>query len=127
MSRITINFIVLLSGQLKFEDHPEFKPNKTPKEVLQAGSFGGGYYRPIKSSVTAEQYKDCWKEFPEDWFEGLKISLSVANPTYDKNRNKYKVKCGASLEEWEKSGEFKENQNFLIFRCSSFQNAYFWC
>ena len=28
------------------------------------GSFGGGYFRPIKSSVTGQTYRDVWKEFP---------------------------------------------------------------
>lgn len=39
-------------GELVFEDEPEFRPNLTPKEVLQGGSFGGTYFRPIRSSVT---------------------------------------------------------------------------
>lgn len=43
-------------GKLVFPDNPHFKPNLTPKEVLQAGSFGGTYYRPIKSSVTGRKY-----------------------------------------------------------------------
>ena len=30
----------------------EFKPNKTPKQVLREGSFGGTYFRPIYSSIT---------------------------------------------------------------------------
>lgn len=41
-------------GKLVFADYPEFKPNLTAKEVLQAGSFGGTYFRPIKSSVTGQ-------------------------------------------------------------------------
>ena len=39
-------------GSLDFPDYPRFRPNRTPKEVLQAGSFGGTYFRPIKSGVT---------------------------------------------------------------------------
>ena len=102
----TFNFVILFVGELKFADHPDFRPNRTPKEILQAGAFGGGYFRPIKSGVTNEKYKDCWKELPDHWFEGLKPSLSIANSTYDKSRNFYKVKCGASLEEWESSGRY---------------------
>lgn len=29
------------------------------------GSFGGTYFRPIKSSVTGKSYRDVWKEFPD--------------------------------------------------------------
>lgn len=42
-------------GELLFDGEPEFRPNMTPKEVLQAGSFGGTYFRPIKSSVTGNR------------------------------------------------------------------------
>lgn len=41
-------------GNLVFEDSSLIYPNMTPKEVLQAGSFGGTYFRPIKSSVTGK-------------------------------------------------------------------------
>jgi len=90
-------------GEILFDDYPDFRPNKSPKQVIRLGSFGGTYFRPIKSGVTNEKYKDVWKEFPEDWFTDLKITKQVASPTYDKLMNKYKVKCGASLEEWESS------------------------
>lgn len=41
--------------ELVFPDHPRFRPNLTPKQVLQAGSFGGGYFRPIYSSVVGQR------------------------------------------------------------------------
>lgn len=43
-------------GELVFEEEPEFRPNRTPKEVLQAGSFGGTYFRTIRSSVSGKNY-----------------------------------------------------------------------
>jgi len=92
-------------GKLVFEDAPEFRPNRTPKEVLQAGSFGGTYFRPIKSSVTGEKYNSAvWKELPQDWLEGLNIGKQISSTIYDLSVNKYKAKCGGSLEMWESSG-----------------------
>ncbi|XP_030638883.1 uncharacterized protein LOC115819514 [Chanos chanos] len=91
-------------GELIFKDFPEFRPNMTPKEVLQAGSFGGTYFRSIYSSITKQHYKDVWKELPTDWLEGLDIPKQVASATYRENVNTYKVKCGGSLEMWESSG-----------------------
>ncbi|XP_065927284.1 uncharacterized protein [Magallana gigas] len=92
-------------GELVFPDFPEFHPNMTPKEVLQAGSFGGTYFRPIYSSVTGKQYKDeAFLELPKDWTEGLNIKKKVTSSKYDEGVNTYKVKCGGSLEMWEESG-----------------------
>ncbi|ESP03981.1 hypothetical protein LOTGIDRAFT_109871, partial [Lottia gigantea] len=91
-------------GELIFEDYPELCPNMTPKEVLQAGSFGGTYFRPIKSSVTGKGYTGVWKELPKDWLEGLNISKQISSTTYHEDVNKYGVKCGGSLEMWETSG-----------------------
>lgn len=92
-------------GELVFPDFPEFHPNMTPKEVLQAGSFGGTYFRPIYSSVTGKQYKDeAFLELPKDWTEGLNIKKKVTSSKYDEAVNTYKVKCGGSLEMWEESG-----------------------
>jgi hypothetical protein len=39
------------AGDILFIDYPNFRPNLTPKEVLQMGSFGGTYFRPISSKV----------------------------------------------------------------------------
>ena len=79
-------------GQLVFEDHPEFSPNLSPKQVLQMGSFGGTYFRPIYSSVTKQKYgKEVWQELPSDWLAGLDIRTRVSSSLYDASRNKYKV------------------------------------
>jgi len=92
-------------GELVFEDVPDFRPNRTPKEILQAGSFGGTYFRPIYSSVTKKNYgPEVYQELPKDWLEGLNIKKRVASPDYDLNVNKFKAKCGGSLEMWETSG-----------------------
>merc|ERR1711973_969374 len=85
-------------GVLIFPDEKEFRPNMTPKEVLQAGSFGGTYFRPIKSSVTGLKYNKMWNELPQNWLEGLD----------DEKINTYEVKCGGDLEMWESSGWNKE-------------------
>ncbi|XP_078496361.1 uncharacterized protein LOC144752237 [Lissotriton helveticus] len=91
-------------GELVFEDIPNFRPNMTPKEVLQAGSFGGTYFRPIYSGVTKQNYKDVWRELPKDWLEGLDIPKQVASTVYREDVNTYKVKCGGSLDMWESHG-----------------------
>jgi len=104
-------------NQLVFEDQPEFRPNMTPKEVLQAGSFGGTYFRPIYSSVTKTKYgPEPWKELPEDWLQGLNIKTQVASIIYDNSKNKYKAKCGASLEEWESSGWMRAQDPYGWFQ-----------
>lgn len=92
------------ANELVFADHPEFRPNLTPAEVLQRGSFGGTYFRPIRSSVTGESYRNQHKELPKEWLEGLDIASQVTSSTYRASVNKYGVKCGGSLDMWESSG-----------------------
>jgi len=89
----------------RFRDFPEFTPNLTPKQVFKMGAFGGTYFRPIYSSVTGKNYtsNSVIKEYPKSWFQGIDINTMVISPTYVKKVNKYNVKCGSSLEEWEKS------------------------
>jgi len=104
-------------NQLVFEDSPDFKPNLSPKEVLQLGSFGGTYFRPIYSSVTKQKYgSEVWKELPSDWLEGLNVKTQVASSIYDDSKNKYKSKCGASLEEWESSGWMRAQDPYGWFQ-----------
>ena len=70
-----------------------FKPQLTPKKMLELGVFGGSYFgKKIK-------------EYPAEWFKNAKISNE-----FDVNLNRFKVKSGLSREEWlEKGWIFKED------------------
>jgi len=101
-----------------FKDHPEFKPNLSPHQILKMGAFGGTYFRPIYSSVTKKHYKseDVIKEYPKSWFKGIDIEKMVTSSKYDKKVNKYGVKCGSELEDWEKSGWMHEQDPYGWFQ-----------
>ncbi|MCS5422241.1 MULTISPECIES: hypothetical protein [Psychrilyobacter] len=68
--------------------HPEFKPELTPKEMLELGVFGGKYMT------------DCRKEFPLSWYENAKLSPEIKNPKL----NFFKVDASLSLKKWEEKG-----------------------
>ena len=99
--------------------------------MLQAGSFGGGYFRDITSSVTKTTYKDAWKELPADWLEGLDVKTQVASQTYRTSINRYGVNCGVKtdksdsfgLKAWEASGWMAAQDPYGWFQwyCRFFQ------
>ncbi len=71
-----------------------FKPQLTPKKMLELGVFGGSYFN-----------KKQIKEFPKSWFEKAKLSEN-----FNVKLNRFKVKSGLSREEWIKKGWiFKED------------------
>ena len=39
----------------------DFKPNKTPIEIIKEGIFGGTYFKDIFSGVNGKWYKNSWK------------------------------------------------------------------
>ena len=83
-----------LSDKKKSEDfYKLFKPQLTPKKMLELGVFGGSYF-----GLNV-------KEYPKTWFKNAKISKN-----FDVNINRFKVKSGLSREEWLKKGWiFKED------------------
>ena len=90
-------------GQLVFAGHKDFRPVLTPEQVIRLGSFGGTYFRPISSAVTGESYSDAHQEF--EWCKGIPATrLTRSWARYDVAANRYKVKCGGSLDMWESSG-----------------------
>jgi hypothetical protein len=89
----------------------DFHPNRTPEEVLRAGSFGGTYFRPITSAVTNMRYnaKDVLKDTVDpSWIKGLDSKTLLTSSTYRNQVNKFGVKCGGSLGMWESSGWISE-------------------
>ena len=91
-------------GVFHFEDYPDFTPNKSPEEMLREGSFGGSYFRPLKSRKLGIIVEGDWEELPKEWIEGLNVESFLTRPTYNPDVNKFKVSCGQSIEEWEAAG-----------------------
>jgi len=70
-----------------------FKPQLTPKKMLELGVFGGSYF-----GLNI-------KEYPKTWFKNAIISKN-----FDVSINRFKVKSGLSRKEWlDKGWIFKED------------------
>ena len=90
---------------INFKDHPEFKPNITPKQMFEIGIMGGTYFRKIKSPKTGKIYKNHHKKFK---FLNNIPNEKLIQQKYDKNINYYKVEVGTSYEFWMEKGWIKE-------------------
>ena len=91
------------SDKLIFDDYPEFTPNLTPKQMFELGSFGGTYWRPIKSKFFKKKLKNKHKKYI--WLNNIDSdTLTRPFDEYDKKINKYGVKVGTTLEFWEEKG-----------------------
>jgi hypothetical protein len=64
--------------------HPEFKPELTPKQMLEFGVFGGKYLN------------DCKQEFPINWF----INARLSPDKKDINLNYFSVDASQPLSVW---------------------------
>ncbi|MCL5009327.1 MAG: hypothetical protein M1400_03245 [Patescibacteria group bacterium] len=67
---------------------PDFKPQLTPRQMLELGVFGGKYLT------------DCRAEFPASWFKKAKLSPGKK----DVKLNYFKVDASQSLKAWRKKG-----------------------
>lgn len=82
------NYSYFLSEPMGKNLDSEFKPQLTPKEMLEMGVFGGKYMT------------DCQDEFPKDWFEHAKLNCEG----HDAELNFFKVNASQPLKEWKKHG-----------------------
>ena len=78
----------------KKEIYKIFKPQLTPKKMLELGVFGGSYF--VDGDI---------REFPKEWFKKAKLSKK-----FDVNLNRFKIESGLSRKEWiDKGWIFKED------------------
>ena len=68
--------------------HPEFRPELTPKDMLELGVFGGKYMT------------DCTDEFPSDWFDNARL----CSERHDPELNFFGVNASKPLAEWQRKG-----------------------
>lgn len=82
------NYSYSLCAAMGEDFREDFKPQLTPKEMLNLGVFGGKYLT------------DCQNEFPSDWFKNAKL-----NPARkDIELNYYNIDASQSLTEWQRKG-----------------------
>lgn len=104
MRRVTVNdkmqkgYVYILSEPIGRNFAADFKPELTPKQMLEIGVFGGRYMR------------DCKKEFPADWFEKAKLHPE-GRPGHDPKLNYFGVDASQPLEEWRRRGWINEDHD----------------
>jgi len=67
---------------------PDFRPELTPKQMLQLGVFGGKYMT------------DCRGEFPADWYRDAKLCAE----RHDPKLNYFGINASKPLSYWRKKG-----------------------
>lgn len=75
--------------------HPDFKPELTPKKMLELGIFGGKYCT------------DCQEEFPQSWFKNAKLSPKKK----DISLNFFGVDASQPLSVWRQKGWINEDHD----------------
>ncbi|HKE39834.1 MAG TPA: hypothetical protein VKG21_08360 [Casimicrobiaceae bacterium] len=68
--------------------HPDFRPQLTPKQMLELGVFGGKYMT------------DCTAEYPAEWFENAKLCSRLHDPRL----NYFGVNASQPLSVWRAKG-----------------------
>ena len=101
------------NGVYIFEDYPDFIPNLSPRDMFKLGSFGGTYWRPIKSKFYDTKLRNAHKKYPNSWWAGIPTEhLTTPFDEYDKSINKYGVKVGTTLKFWESKNWIKKNHPY---------------
>lgn len=88
------NYTYYLTEPVGKNFHKNFRPQLTPKEMLELGVFGGLYMT------------DGAKEFPKEWFSNAKLA---ENKRRDKNLNFFGINASQPLKVWKENGWIHED------------------
>ncbi len=97
------NYTYPLSAAIGEDFDPEFKPDLSPKEMLDLGVFGGNYF---EGEV---------EEYPASWFVGDRVS----DHGHDPKLNFFKVDASQPLGEWQRKGwiYFEDPRGWFQWYC----------
>lgn len=97
--RMTVNdlmqsdYVYTLTEPVGENYHHGFRPQLTPRQLLELGVFGGRYMT------------DCRYEFPADWFRNAKLCPDRHDPSL----NFFGVNASQPLAEWRRKGWIYED------------------
>ena len=83
-----MGYVYFLTEQVGKNFQADFRPQLTPKEMLELGVFGGKYMT------------DCSAEFPANWFKKARLCSKFHDPEL----NLFGVNASQSLAEWRRKG-----------------------
>ena len=83
-----MGYVYFLTEQAGKNFHFEFRPQLSPKQMLELGVFGGKYM------------SDCTAEFPPDWFGKARLCPEIHDPEL----NLFGVNASQTLAEWRRKG-----------------------
>ena len=83
-----MGYVYFLTEQAGKNFHSEFRPQLSPKQMLELGVFGGKYM------------SDCTSEFPVDWFEKARLCSEIHDPEL----NYFGINASQTLAEWRRKG-----------------------
>ena len=88
----------------------QFNPNLTPRQVIEAGAFGGNYFGVFIKDSTDYNYCELFHHH----FDGLDEELYLGE-TYKPRLNAFKVRSGMDYNYWRKMGWLHERDPYGWF------------